>query len=84
MLGNTFLVAPVMEPGKVSRDIYLPAGFWEDMNTGMYQEGPILLKDYPAPLDVLPFFRGTLVSSSSHVFPVVTALVLAIIASLVF
>jgi alpha-glucosidase (family GH31 glycosyl hydrolase) len=82
MLGDFILVAPVMEPGKLSRDVYLPAGIWEDMNTGMFQEGPILIKDYPAPLDVLPYFRGGLVSSSSHVFSAITTLVLAIFASL--
>lgn len=81
MLGDLILVAPVMEPGKLSRDIYLPAGIWEDMNTGLFQEGPILIKDYPAPLDVLPFFKGGLVSSSNHVFPAIIALVLAIFAS---
>jgi Glycosyl hydrolases family 31 len=84
MLGEQLLVAPVMEPGQISRDIYLPDGIWEDMNTGLFQQGPIVLKDYPAPLDVLPFFRGTLASSSSYVFPVIITVVLAIIASLVF
>jgi alpha-glucosidase (family GH31 glycosyl hydrolase) len=83
MLGQQILVAPVMDPGKVSRDIYLPDGIWEDMNTGLFQQGPILIKDYPAPLDVLPYFRGSLVSSSNHVFPVIITLVLATIASLV-
>lgn len=82
MLGDTILVAPVMEPGKTSRDIYLPSGIWQDMNTGLFQEGPILLVDYPAPLDVLPYFVGNLVNSSSHLFPVSMSLFLALFLSL--
>uniref|UniRef100_A0A1B6HX93 Glycoside hydrolase family 31 N-terminal domain-containing protein n=2 Tax=Homalodisca liturata TaxID=320908 RepID=A0A1B6HX93_9HEMI len=57
MLGNNLLVAPVVEEGAVSRDIYLPKGKWRDE---VYQQkiyhGPKWLKDYPAPLDTLPYF----------------------------
>ena len=44
--------------GATSRDIYLPAGEWLDGNTGeMYRntEG-IWLRNYTAPLTVLPYF----------------------------
>ena len=30
LFGNSFLVAPVTEPGQPMRDIYLPAGVWYD------------------------------------------------------
>ena len=57
LLGNNLLVAPVLEKGATSRDIYLPKGVWRDEN---YPEnvhvGPKLIKDYPADLGTLPFF----------------------------
>ena len=30
LLGNDLLVAPVLEEGAVSRDVYLPRGQWRD------------------------------------------------------
>ncbi len=56
MLGRDVLVAPVIEPGKTSRRIYLPAGRWTDLKTGKTLEGARWLEDYPAPLDTLPVF----------------------------
>ncbi|XP_037051398.1 myogenesis-regulating glycosidase-like [Bradysia coprophila] len=55
LLGDNILVAPVLQEGKVSRDIYLPRGEWVDQN-GDSHTGPIWLKDYPADLSVLPYF----------------------------
>ena len=51
------LVAPVLEKGAVSRDIYLPKEVWRDENNpeDVYF-GPTLIKDYPADLGTLPFF----------------------------
>ncbi|XP_045501159.1 myogenesis-regulating glycosidase-like [Colias croceus] len=56
LLGTRILSAPVVEEGAVSRDIYLPRGQWKDGNTGQDYTGPITLYDYPAPLDILPYF----------------------------
>ncbi|KAJ8714335.1 hypothetical protein PYW07_002560 [Mythimna separata] len=56
LLGESILAAPVVKPGAVSRDVYLPRGTWLDGNTGELVEGPVWLRDYPAPLDVLPYF----------------------------
>ncbi|XP_038221335.1 myogenesis-regulating glycosidase-like, partial [Zerene cesonia] len=56
LLGTRILSAPVVEEGAVSRDIYLPRGQWKDGNTGQEYTGPITLYDYPAPLDILPYF----------------------------
>jgi myogenesis-regulating glycosidase len=56
LLGETILAAPVIEEGKTTRDIYLPVGSWKDGNTGEVHEGKKWIKDYPAPLDVLPYF----------------------------
>jgi len=55
MLGMDLLVAPVVEEGKVTRNIYLPKGSWRT-EAGTSYEGPIWLNDYPAPLDTLPYF----------------------------
>ena len=57
LLGNTLLVAPVLEQGAVARDIYLPRGIWKDENRPYHiHNGPTLIKDYSAGLDILPFF----------------------------
>ena len=56
LLGDQFLVAPVVTPGTFRRDIYLPPGQWRDHWTKEIFAGPVLIKDYPAPLDTLPLF----------------------------
>jgi hypothetical protein len=67
MLGRRILVAPVMDEGAVSRDIYLPAGLWQDMNTGLLHNGQSWLRDYPAPLDTLPYFEMVSTSGANSV-----------------
>ena len=59
LLGNNILVAPVLDVGATSREIYLPIGQWTDGNTGMTYEGPIWLHDYSADLYTLPYFIAT-------------------------
>jgi myogenesis-regulating glycosidase len=49
-------VAPIVEEGRITRDIYLPLGKWRDGNTGAIINGRVWLKSYRATLDVLPFF----------------------------
>ncbi len=56
MLGEKFLVAPVLSQGAASRDIYLPSGTWIDYWNGRVYQGGQTLKSYPAPLEVLPIF----------------------------
>lgn len=56
MLGDTIMVAPVVEEGAISRDIYLPAGTWTSGVDSSVYTGPQWLRDYPAPLNVVPFF----------------------------
>lgn len=56
LLGNRILSAPVMKQGDVTRNIYLPKGKWHDPNQNEIHTGPIWLKDYPAPINVLPYF----------------------------
>ncbi|CAG5059003.1 unnamed protein product [Parnassius apollo] len=55
LLGERVLVAPVVEAGAESRDVYLPSGRWRAAD-GQLHAGPVWLRDYPAPLDTLPYF----------------------------
>ena len=56
MFGPDLLVAPVLTPDTWQREVYLPAGAWEDLRTGEQLEGGrrILAE---APLDSIPVFR---------------------------
>ena len=56
LVGDDLLVAPVLEKGATSRDVYLPPGLWWDEVKGHSVEGGKWLKCYDAPLDVLPHF----------------------------
>ncbi|EFN72552.1 Uncharacterized family 31 glucosidase KIAA1161 [Camponotus floridanus] len=56
LLGETILAAPVTQEGFTRRDIYLPIGTWFDPNKGTIINGPTWLRDYDAPLDILPYF----------------------------
>nr|CAD7404926.1 unnamed protein product [Timema cristinae] len=58
LLGESILVAPVMEEGATSRDIYLPQGTWRDELHPDQDpiQGRIWLRDFPAALDELPYF----------------------------
>lgn len=57
LLGDEFLVAPVVTPNTIQRDIYLPKGTWQQYWTGEIVEGNTLLENYPTPLDALPIFK---------------------------
>jgi alpha-glucosidase (family GH31 glycosyl hydrolase) len=56
LVGDKILVAPVLDKGAVKRDVYLPKGKWMDPNTSEVHTGPKRLKDYPAPIDKIPYF----------------------------
>ena len=56
LFGPDLLVAPVMEPGARTRDVYLPAGaFWTEAATGKRWEGGQTVTA-SAPLDTIPLF----------------------------
>lgn len=57
LLGEDWLVAPVVQPGARTRNIYLPPGHWRDHWTHAVFTGPTVLTDYPAGLEVLPLFE---------------------------
>ena len=56
LLGDEFLVAPVITPNTFERDIYLPRGTWQEHWTGEVFTGPLTLEKYPVPLEILPIF----------------------------
>ncbi|XP_001952691.2 myogenesis-regulating glycosidase [Acyrthosiphon pisum] len=66
LLGENILVAPVIVEGATSRDVYLPSGIWRDENhpNSKLIKGRKWLRNYPAKLDVLPWF--TRVRSGQH------------------
>ncbi|XP_072377024.1 myogenesis-regulating glycosidase-like [Diabrotica undecimpunctata] len=56
LLGEDVLVAPVLEEGATSRNIYLPKGNWKDGISGATFVGPLNITNFEAPIDVLPYF----------------------------
>lgn len=62
LLGDRVLVAPVLDSGATSRQVYFPAGNWYDFSSGaLTASGPTLVT-VSAPLDFLPIFvkEGTI------------------------
>ena len=55
LLGPDILVAPVLDAGARSRDVYLPPGSWSDAWTGAAVEGARQVS-VEAPLDRIPVF----------------------------
>lgn len=56
LIGDDLMVAPVLEPGKQERDIYLPAGRWRSYKGEHFDKGPMYLTDYPVDLDDIAYF----------------------------
>ncbi|KAM6965679.1 myogenesis-regulating glycosidase-like isoform 2-T2 [Aplochiton taeniatus] len=56
LIGDDLMVAPVLEPGKQERDIYLPPGRWRSYKGEHFDKGPMYLTDYPVDLDEIAFF----------------------------
>ncbi len=55
MLGPFVLAAPILQPGRTAREVYLPQGGWYDYWTDEYLEGPgYILAD--APLERMPLY----------------------------
>lgn len=56
MLGENILVAPVVEEGATTLDIYLPIGNWRSGVTNLTYVGPGWLRNVDAPLDIVNFY----------------------------
>lgn len=57
MFGSSYLVAPILTKGAVSRNVYLPSGAnWRERHNGTeYVGGCVVCAD--APLNVIPVFE---------------------------
>ncbi|XP_023942929.2 myogenesis-regulating glycosidase-like [Bicyclus anynana] len=82
LLGENILVAPVFREGITVRDVYLPTGRWFDQgDPEKVREGPIWIRNYPAPIGVLPYFvrdPDTVPDSASDPFLSVVLIVLGL------
>ncbi len=56
MFGDRYLVAPVLESGARSRDVYLPAGRWRNVDTREVLDGSSV-RAVDAPLECIPVFE---------------------------
>ena len=66
MFGEDLLIAPVLTPGAVTREVYLPDDQWRHVFSGEVTEGPKRIT-VPAALGYPPVFYRTN-SRFSHVF----------------
>ena len=58
MIGDSLLVAPILQPGTTSRHVYLPEGNWYDYWTGRQFPGGHMI-EAEAPLETVPLYvRG--------------------------
>jgi alpha-glucosidase len=55
LLGDSILVAPVLEPGATQREIYLPRGVWYEYETGKLIDGARAVTA-DAPLERMPIY----------------------------
>ena len=56
MFGSRYLVAPVLHLNEFEREVYLPKGKWENVNTGEKVQGGKTVR-VKAPIDEIPVFR---------------------------
>jgi len=56
MFGSDYLVAPVMYEGMRERQVYLPAGKWEDIRDGKVYDGAQTITA-SAPIESIPVFK---------------------------
>jgi alpha-glucosidase len=63
LLGDSLLVAPVLERGLTARQVYLPQGSWHHWHTGEVAIGPKFVLA-PTPMDYIPVYAkgGAVVS----------------------
>lgn len=56
MFGSKYLVAPILKLNWFEREVYLPAGTWEDTRDGkQYTGGQTILAE--APIDSIPVYK---------------------------
>jgi alpha-glucosidase (family GH31 glycosyl hydrolase) len=57
MLGDSYLVAPVVEKRKTEKEVFLPGGAWQNLSSGETTEGGMKLTIPVAPDELLIFKR---------------------------
>jgi alpha-glucosidase (family GH31 glycosyl hydrolase) len=67
-LGDEILVAPIVQPGAVAIDVYLPAGTWTDAFTGEVHEGPATVHRETPWHEIAAYLRGPDVAELRRVF----------------
>ncbi|XP_061187832.1 uncharacterized protein LOC133195880 [Saccostrea echinata] len=58
LIGDNYLIAPVLCEGKTSREIYFPDGIWKDLETNKLIVGKKWIT-YPVEMTTLPIFEKT-------------------------
>ncbi|GCB77337.1 myogenesis-regulating glycosidase [Scyliorhinus torazame] len=56
LIGDNLMVAPILEKGKETRDIYLPEGKWWSFNGDVFYKTPTHLSDFAVNLDEVAYF----------------------------
>ena len=56
MFGSRYLVAPVLHLNEFERNVYLPEGKWENVNTGEIADGGRTVS-VKAPIEEIPVFE---------------------------
>ncbi|XP_022106979.1 uncharacterized protein LOC110988061 [Acanthaster planci] len=83
LIGNDMLVAPVLDPGLLKRQVYLPEGKWADQLHGTTLDGGAWV-EVDALLDQVPYFTRTTFSMLSKrriIIAVVTVVLLCAVAA---
>ena len=67
LLGDSLLVAPIMQPGRIARRVYLPKGTWYDWYTDAVHGGERYISA-DAPLERIPLFArgGAVIACHAH------------------
>ena len=55
LVGDSLMVAPILEENAIQRDIYLPVGKWL-ADDGAIFSGPTLLRNISVPIERIPYF----------------------------
>ncbi|XP_072938417.1 myogenesis-regulating glycosidase isoform X2 [Epargyreus clarus] len=55
-LGDEIVVAPIVHQGETTREVYLPAGLWQDGIDGSLRKGNRWMHEYKVPTDKVAYF----------------------------
>ncbi|CAH2049651.1 unnamed protein product, partial [Iphiclides podalirius] len=55
-VGDELVVAPILSPGQTTREVYLPAGVWQDGIDGSLRKGNRWMHEYHVPLHRVAYF----------------------------